>query len=102
LEQLKVSHLRGASGYILVADGCRASTLEKAVELQARIAEIQGPLPFVMVLNKADLRAQWEIDKSKVAGNGWATFETSAQTGAGVEEMFQGIAEMLLADEVGG
>ena len=37
LAQLNVSHLRGASGYILVVDGCRAATLAKAVELQQRI-----------------------------------------------------------------
>src|SRR6204780_5465239 len=56
LTQLKVSHLRGASGYILVVDGCRAASFAKAVELQQRVAEQLGPLPFVLVLNKADLR----------------------------------------------
>lgn len=101
LEQLKISHLRGASGYILVVDGCRVATLEKAVELQKRIAQIVGPMPFVLVTNKVDLRDQWEIDSSQLAGHGWATFETSAKTGAGVEEMFLGLAGMLLRDEAG-
>src|SRR3984957_8008415 len=32
--KLKMSHLRGASGYILVVDGCRAASLAKAIELQ--------------------------------------------------------------------
>ena len=106
LAQLKVSHLRGASGYILVADGCRASTLEKAVELQQRVTQALGPLPFVLVVNKADLRDQWEVQNKQVAEYGWPTFETSAKTGTGVEEMFLGLAGALIrshsAGEAGG
>lgn len=97
LEQLKVSHLRGASGYIVVADGCRAASLAKAMELQKRITEEIGELPFVLALNKADLRDQWEIQGAPASGPGWNVFETSAKTGAGVEEMFAVLAEKLLA-----
>jgi len=97
LEQLKVSHLRGASGYIVVADGCRAASLAKAFELQKRIAEQVGELPFVLALNKADLREQWEIQAVPASGPGWTVFETSAKTGAGVQEMFAALAEKLLA-----
>jgi len=96
LEQLKISHLRGASGYILVMDGCRAITLAKAVELQERITAQLGPLPFVAVLNKADLRDQWEVQESALAEHRWATFETSAKAGSGVEEMFLALAAKLL------
>ena len=99
LAQLKVSHLRGASGYILVADGCRAATLQKAVELQQRIEQMLGPLPFVLVLNKADLRDQWEIQTAEVARYGWPAFETSAKAGSGVEEMFLALAVRLLAEK---
>ena len=98
LAQLNVSHLRGASGYILVADGCRASTLEKAAELQQRITQVLGPLPFVLVVNKSDLRDQWEVQSSQVAQYGWPTFETSAKAGSGVEEMFLGLAATLIRD----
>ena len=96
LAQLNVSHLRGASGYILVADGCRAATLAKAAELQQRIAEMLGPLPFVLVVNKADLRDQWEVQSAQIAQYGWPTLETSAKTGGGVEEMFLGLATTLI------
>jgi small GTP-binding protein len=96
LAQLKVSHLRGASGYILVADGCRAASLAKAVELQKRVADQLGPLPFVLVLNKADLRDRWEVQPASVSVDSWPTFETSAKTGAGVEEMFLALAGKLL------
>jgi len=97
LAQLKISNLRGASGYILVADGCRAASLDKAVELQQRITEQIGPLPFVLVLNKADLRDQWEVEDSAVAERQWTTLETSAKAGSGVEEMFLTLAAKLLA-----
>jgi small GTP-binding protein len=95
-EQLKVSHLRGASGYILVADGCRAGTLAKAVDLKRRIVEQIGDLPFVLALNKADLRNQWEVRGEAISEHGWPTFETSAKAGSGVEEMFQALARKLL------
>ena len=100
LAQLNVSHLRGSSGYILVADGCRATTLAKAIDIQGRIAQLLGPLPFVIVVNKADLRDQWEVKGAIVEERGWATFETSAKAGSGVEEMFQHLAEKLLSDDV--
>ena len=100
LAQLNVSHLRGSSGYILVADGCRATTLAKAIDIQGRIAQILGPLPFVIVVNKADLRDQWEVKDATVEERGWTTFETSAKAGSGVEEMFQRLAEKLLSDGV--
>jgi small GTP-binding protein len=96
LAQLNVSHLRGAAGYILVADGCRAASLAKAVELQQRIADQLGPLPFVLVLNKADLREQWEVQAAAISEQGWTTFETSAKAGSGVDEMFYALAGKLL------
>jgi small GTP-binding protein len=96
LAQLNVSHIRGASGYILVADGCRASTLEKAAELQQRVNQVLGELPFVLVVNKADLRDQWEVQSAQVTQYGWPTFETSAKTGSGVEEMFLSLGATLI------
>jgi small GTP-binding protein len=96
LAPLKISHLSGASGYILVVDGCRATSLDKAIELQRRIAEQLGTLPFVVVLNKVDLRDQWEIQDGVVSERGWPTFETSAKDGSGVEAMFLALATNLL------
>jgi small GTP-binding protein len=97
LAQLKISHLRGASGYILVVDGCRASSFATAIELHQRVMDQLGVLPFVLVLNKADLRDRWEVQWEAVAVRGWPTFETSAKAGSGVEEMFLALATNLLA-----
>jgi small GTP-binding protein len=98
LAQLNLTHLRGASGYVLVADGLQSASLDKAIDLQGRIAKALGPLPFVVALNKADLREQWEIDGANVEERGWRAFVTSAKSGAGVEEMFQWLAGRLAGD----
>ena len=102
LAELNVSHIRGASGYVLVADGCRAETLEKAAELQQRIEKMLGPLPFVLVMNKSDLRGQWEVQSAQITQYGWPTFETSAKIGSGVEDIFLGLGAALLRNHVGG
>ncbi len=52
-------------------------------------------MPFVLVINKSDLREQWEVQQADVAACGWPTFETSAKLGTGVEEMFVSLASKL-------
>lgn len=102
LAQVKVAHLRGASGYILVVDGCRAATLQTAVALQERITQMVGPLPFVLAVNKADLKDKWEVQQTQLAQYGWQTFETSAKAASGVEQMFLGLTETLLRAQPAG
>ncbi len=104
LTQVKASHLRGAAGYILVADGCRKSTLEAAVDLQVRVEGELGAVPFTCVVNKLDLRASWEVDDAALAGlsaRGWQFLLTSAKSGDGVEELFAGLAERMLGGRDG-
>jgi hypothetical protein len=98
-QKLQMTYLRGAAGYFLVVDGCRQPTLETALDLQKRVTETIGEMPFVLALNKADLREDWEIDAdavSELAANGWRIMETSAKSGQGVEESFQELALMML------
>ena len=49
------SYLRGMAGYLLVVDGTRRHTLDTARDLEARVRATMGALPFIVVLNKADL-----------------------------------------------
>ena len=97
--QLRISYMRGASGYLLVADGTRRSTFDKALELNERILAQIGPLPFVMLLNKADLNDEWEVDESIMKGladSGVTVIVTSAKTGQSVEEAFSILADRVL------
>jgi small GTP-binding protein len=97
-QRLQTSYLRGTSGYLLVADGTRQITLDQAIEIQGRVVEAAGPLPFLLALNKADLVSQWEIDDARtdgLAACGCKSFKTSAKDGAGVEEAFVELGRMV-------
>ena len=99
LAQVRKSHLRGAAGFILVADGTRAHTLDTAIELQERITYETGPVPFVLALNKADMTKEWEIRDpalDPVRSKAWTYLLTSARTGRSVEELFLNLAKKML------
>ena len=99
VEQVRLSHVRGAAGYILVADGCRKSTLVRAVALKERIVNTFGSLPHVLAVNKADLRDEWEIDTPEsFGGDPSDAFVTSAKTGASVQQMFERLAAKMLLE----
>lgn len=94
-QSLQVSYLRGSSGYFLVADGTREWTLDKATELRDKVEESVGKLPFLLLVNKADLQESWEIEESKLSAlmdSGWTIIKTSAKSGQGVEEAFGTLA----------
>ena len=94
------SQLRGMSGYLLVVDGTRRATLETARQLQEKATEVAGPVPFILLLNKADLEAQWQIDEPtffKLVEQGWRVIRTSAKTGQGVEDAFEKLARAMVA-----
>ncbi len=97
-QKLQISYLRGSSGYLLVADGTRKNTLDKALNLQTRVEEILGKVPFILLLNKWDMKNEWEIDNMEIDAiveRGWTVIKTSAKTGLGVEEVFQTLAEKI-------
>lgn len=99
-QKVRASYLRGASGCLLVVDGTRGTTLNTAVSLGQLTEEIVGKVPRVLVINKSDLRQDWEIDKealTKLASQGWTVLESSAKTGEGVQEAFTVLAGQLLS-----
>lgn len=102
LTQIKPMQLRGASGYILVADGCRAGTLEAAIDLQTRVEAELGKIPFTCVVNKLDLRESWEVDEAalnRLSALDWTIFLTSAKSGEGVEFLFHDLAKRMVRDK---
>ena len=97
VEQVRMSHLRGAAGYILVVDGLRQSTLALALALKERVVSVCGHLPYVLAVNKADLRDEWEVDPGGALEGGAAdVFISSAKTGASVQDMFETLASKML------
>lgn len=97
--ELRKSYLRGAAGYLLVADGTRRDTLYKALEIQARAQETVGMVPFVFLINKSDLINEWDIDERETTAlvqKGWHIINTSAKTGASVEEAFVTLARRMM------
>ena len=99
-QSVRASYLRGAAGYLLVADGTRQLTLDTARSLQKTAEECAGRVPFVLALNKVDLIAEWQVDDKalwKIADEGWPIVRTSALTGAGVEDAFLKLTRAMLA-----
>lgn len=97
---IRLSYLRGASGYLLVADGTRPETFEVARSIQSRVESEIGTVPFLLLLNKADLQESWDVSGHALAtleSAGWRMIRTSAKTGQGVEEAFQELAQRLLS-----
>lgn len=97
--EVRRSYLRGSAGAILVADGTRGETLDVVFELKRRLYDEVGEVPFVLLINKSDLKPAWDIDQDKISelhDSGWPIFETSAMEGANVNRAFQALARQLL------
>ena len=98
-QKMRWSYLRGAAGYLLVADGTRCNTLEKAFQLEQRIREEFGEIPFILVINKADLVQDWELDpamESQLTARNWTILRSSAKTGENVDEAFLQLTRKML------
>lgn len=97
------AYLRGASGYIYVADGTRPATLTAVERIHGQIAERFGPVPSVLLINKRDLTADWQVSDErfeKLAPNFVSAFRTSAKTGDDVDVAFTRIAERIIDNDL--
>jgi small GTP-binding protein len=98
-QHVRLSYLRGAAGYLLVADGTRQGTLETAKALHRSAAATIGDVPFLLLVNKVDLAESWAIDERALVDLerlNWTVIKTSAKTGADVERAFLTLAEAML------
>ncbi len=99
--ELRPSHLRGSSGYLLVADGTRLHTLERAVKIQRKAKAAVGDVPFLLVINKADRASEWEVEpqaEQELGKDGWTILRTSAKDNVGVTEAFEMLAGRILTE----
>jgi small GTP-binding protein len=96
---VKLNQVKDTSGYLLVADGTRGKTVDIARSIQQRIESEFGPRPFLLLVNKADLKETWDVTEatwSSLASAGWTVLETSAKSGQHVEEAFVTLSSRIL------
>ena len=90
--RVRNSYFRGSAGFLLVVDGTRPNTVETAELLRERIHAQVGPIPHVVIANKADLTEEWclgDDELARLASGDRPVVVTSAKTGEGVEEAFE-------------
>jgi len=99
---IELAYLRGANGYIFVADGTRLPTLRAARDLYQQITEEYGSAPCVLLVNKNDLTDQWNVRDERMEeltahfGN---TYRTSAKTGDEVETAMTRLSELIVDND---
>lgn len=103
LTRLRTSYLRGVAGYVIVADGTRPFSLNTAINMHKEAREYTGDVPFIVAINKADLREdQWQVEAEQIKAledDGAIIVLTSAKTGEGVEKTFQLLTQNMLKSE---
>ena len=93
------AYLRGASGYVFVADGTRPLTLGTATSLRDRSFEEYGVKPAVLLVNKHDLTSAWDVTEQRIErlqAQFGPVFLTSAKTGVKVDDALTLLAELIV------
>lgn len=93
-QHLRTSYLKGASGFLFVADGTRAETYQSALGIAERAEEMFPGVPALLLVNKSDLRSEWEVDLAGAPEHLRAR-ETSALCGENVEASFEELVDMM-------
>jgi len=102
--EIEFAYMRGAAGYIVVADGTRRNTLSAAKDLRAQVEARFGELPFVFLLNKSDVRHDWEITDADIASLSNEcdnVFITSAKQGDDVDNALNTLASLIVKRDLG-
>lgn len=99
LDALNRSYLRGAAGLLLVADGTREASLRTALDLLMQSREVLPDAQVVLLVNKLDIVEHWEVEPQTLTQlrHTLPVHETSALSGAGVEQAFIDLAGRLVA-----
>lgn len=101
--QTEFAYLRGASGYIFVADGTRSLTLKSVHDLREQIAEKYGAAPCVLLVNKKDLAGRWEVSDKQfhdLVERYCNVYTTSAKTGEDVETALEDLSKLVLQNDL--
>lgn len=99
IAELEKRYIKGAAGYLLVADGTRPDTLDIALRLDKEVQELTGGCPRILLINKEDLQSEWCISADQLMQlhkDGIEVCTTSALSGSEVEESFKRLASQLV------
>jgi len=98
-QKVRPTYIMGSSGYFIVMDGTRRNSIETGLELQKLVEKTVGKVPFIILINKSDLKEQWEItgeDIKQLKAQGTEVMLTSAKTGDAVGEAFIHLTHQML------
>lgn len=94
---LRKKYATGANTAFIIYDITNRNTFANVGAWKNELYQIAGGIPFIVIGNKADLQAERQVPTDEAAQmcsalGALSFFETSAKTGAGVEEAFQKLA----------
>lgn len=96
---IRPAYLRGLDGYIIVIDGCRQTTLHKALSIHQNVVSSCGDIPVLFAINKVDMRDEWEVTEEQLIQlkkTNHPVIETSAKSGESVSSIFSNLGGQLL------
>lgn len=97
------AYLRGANGYIFVADGTRPETVAVVEHLHSQITNMYGRAPIVLLVNKRDLETDWSVSEEYIDAltNAYGNvYQTSAKSGDDVEQAINRLAELIIDNDL--
>lgn len=99
------SYLRGASGFIFVADGTRSLTFASVERLRQQINDRFGAAPAVVLVNKKDLTADWSLSDQQLSSLEKLfdrVYRTSAKTGDDVDDAIRRLSRLVIDRDLRG
>lgn len=102
---LKEAYFTGSQGILAVADVTRPPSLDGLHAWIGSVTEVTGPLPIVIVGNKADMGAKDQVTRQGVEALAKELesdfFLTSAKTGENVERAFKRLGWLVARAQLG-
>lgn len=99
------SYFRGANGALIVCDLTNRTSLESIPNWISKFQNIAGEVPYLLLVNKNDLRAQWAFrpDEAERVAQRYKshTLVTSARTGENVQKAFEVLGMQIAKKHVG-
>ncbi len=98
-QKVKPVYIMGSSGCFIVIDGTRRASLEIGNELIEMAIKTAPNAVIIILINKSDLKEEWDIDKVDIAtfrNAGYEVIETSAKTNDAIDTAFSRITQLML------